>query len=63
MLLTSDIWLSLAGFVLTKLYALLFFEAHIKIRPLGTEGQRKVEFLNLYLIAYAIIFGKLSLVV
>lgn len=38
-----------AGFMLTKLYAILLFEAHIKIRPFWAEGQGKIEFLNLYL--------------
>lgn len=54
--------MSLADFILTKLYALRLFEAHIKIRPFGAEGQRKAECLNLYLIAYSVVFGKVALV-
>lgn len=50
MLLTSDSRLSNADWVCTKLYALLF-EVHMKNRPFWVEDQRKVEFVNLYLIA------------
>lgn len=40
---------------------IIFFivETQIKIRPSWAKGQGRVEFLNLYLIAYYIVFGKL----
>lgn len=54
--------MSLADFMLTELYLCSLMEAHIKIRPFSAESQRKVEFLNLYLIVYSIVFDKLALV-